>query len=280
MRLSCWFSFTQRLRYAGFVPKVRSDNLYGQTYGNLTFNSVHADPALADTYRSTKSLEMSPKKSPTRHGELPSIDSPSKVASYVSPYDHKVARRIDRVLQMNDDGVKSLGSQMPGYSGFIPSVYAENIFAETFARATKHGKSIADAYDPAAAAASHSEALHLCCADVGDVGDVKPFSRWDTQSVLPQEFVSTLVTICLHSLFALTLLCLVALLSFISISRRSMALTLQSHLRNGPLKSRFPEGPEALKKLRFGSNMALGDARLTTYATTYGATFTKESLQP
>jgi len=65
--------------------------------------------------------------------------------SYASQSDHGSARSRSKASATAPVSPTATGAP-PGYSGYIPGVYAGNVFGHTFARANKHASNDLDAY--------------------------------------------------------------------------------------------------------------------------------------
>eukprot|EP01050_Picozoa_sp_SAG11_P015868 SAG11_NODE_2102_length_3820_cov_2.233808_3_plen_104_part_00 len=84
---------------AGFVPSVASDNLCGETWENAQFAA-----------RGDKSGTVTMSKTP-------------KVNNAAQLRTHTV---------MGEGGTAQKKHQVPGYSGYVPKIYAQNIYGRTF----------------------------------------------------------------------------------------------------------------------------------------------------
>jgi hypothetical protein len=98
--------------YTGFTPSVASENMHGLTYGNATRQSI----------LSRTSSRMSPSSRPgSRFSSRPSSRPSSTATQYT-----EAAREY----------------QLPGYSGFIPGVKADNLYAHTYSECTRLSKAV------------------------------------------------------------------------------------------------------------------------------------------
>mmetsp|Transcript_36015 Transcript_36015/g.75732 ORF Transcript_36015/g.75732 Transcript_36015/m.75732 type:complete len:551 (+) Transcript_36015:120-1772(+) len=105
--------------YSGFVPGVQSENLFAGTYAKITSS--------ADTIRDRK-LDSAVQLSTANMNESGVIS----LKSASSPRPRSNELRTTRV-----DGPAPHQKHVPGYTGFVPGVHAENIYAKTYGHASQ-----------------------------------------------------------------------------------------------------------------------------------------------
>jgi hypothetical protein len=172
--------------YQGYIPSVKSENLYGETYGKTTFKSsvgefpkgLDVDPK--DKYRSVhrdQFINLYQVKEKTasemlgvegRKGQEPPlipIETRNKFWGIEDPeIDFKRSSEAffenkklveDKLPDQNDFGTNTLiffgkekkdkparhGEPIPGYTGFLKRVVADNVFGVTYAQSRKNALS-------------------------------------------------------------------------------------------------------------------------------------------
>jgi len=159
--------------YAGFIPAVKSENLFGKTYGKLTYISSSGDhekgSEVPNQLRYTSLLQNSfvnqrhvtartvaeivgvvPKK--TIYTET----GPFKVSTQVfnqtlgfnksAPCGTKQHQTLGDAVKLfhgeslQEKGLIPLGNPIPGYTGVSKRVSADNIFGLTYAEARRRGE--------------------------------------------------------------------------------------------------------------------------------------------
>jgi len=159
--------------YAGFVPAVKAENLFGKTYGKLTYVSSAGDhekgSEIPDNFRYTSMLQDSYVNQRNVTGrtvaEVVGVVPKKTIYTETGPFHcdtqtynttmgfNKTGQSESQKIKTWEDSSKlfygqgleekgplKLGNPIPGYTGVSKRVVADNIFGLTYAEARRQGE--------------------------------------------------------------------------------------------------------------------------------------------
>ncbi len=131
--------------YAGYVNKIKPENIFGETFGKITYDIHQKKENSFETFETMNQITYINQEN-ILEKPVSGVRCLSQTLDIQKDF-RKTFKGIENVEKENKDSSKVfISKSIPGYSGHIPRIYSENIFGSTFKvskeRAFKKNKQI------------------------------------------------------------------------------------------------------------------------------------------
>lgn len=118
--------------YSGYVPKIKPENLYGRTFGQITYDVQTGKKDHYERFNTTNQLDFVDSLR-AKDKPVSGVRCLQKTLKIEKDFRNTLRGNLNDKENVNGDSSQRFQHKtISGYQGHLPGVYAENIFGLTY----------------------------------------------------------------------------------------------------------------------------------------------------